>query len=95
VEFIQTTVEHRASLEKFLGLLTENRQLHPELLVEPEGLEPENSQSSISAAPTSAYADDPLLQLFRSESSLSPEAFQEELRKQRALPSAAAAHASI
>src|SRR5260370_19910232 len=39
VEFTQTTLEHRAAVEKFLGVLTENRSLLPELLVEPEGLE--------------------------------------------------------
>src|SRR5260370_22082289 len=39
VEFTQATPEHRAALEKFLGVLTDNRELSPELLVVPEGLE--------------------------------------------------------
>jgi hypothetical protein len=94
VEFTQTTPEGRTSLEKFLGVLTENRELLPELLVEPEGLE--DSTSPKPASGFDASADDPLLHLFRSQSSLSSEAFQQELRKQRATPSgeASAAHAS-
>jgi c-di-GMP-binding flagellar brake protein YcgR len=96
VEFTQTTQEHRTSLEKFLGVLSENRGVMPELLVEPEGLEPEDSASPKAADGLNAQSDDPLLQLFRSESSLSVEAFQQELRKQRGNPSgeAAAAQAS-
>ena len=39
VEFTQATPEHRAAVGKFLGVLSENRTLLPELLVEPEGLE--------------------------------------------------------
>ncbi|MGA7908975.1 MAG: PilZ domain-containing protein, partial [Candidatus Sulfotelmatobacter sp.] len=96
VEFTQTTPQHRLSLERFLGVLTENRELLPELLVEPEGLDAENSPAPKAALDFGANADDPLLQLFRSDSSLSHEAFQEELRKQRATPTGegAAAHAS-
>lgn len=96
VEFTQTTAEHRSSLERFLGVLSENREVRPELLVEPEGLETEEASSSKVAAGLSARHDDPLLQLFHSETSLSPEAFQQELRKQRGTPpgEAAAAQAS-
>src|SRR5438270_8827913 len=39
VEFTQATPEHRAAVEKFLEVLSRNRTLLPELLVEPEGLE--------------------------------------------------------
>jgi c-di-GMP-binding flagellar brake protein YcgR len=90
VEFTQATPEHREALEKFLHVLTENRNLSPELLVEPEGLE--SSDSPKQPAP---HSDDPLLQLFHSDSSLSVEAFQEALRKQRAVvhPTVSAAHA--
>jgi c-di-GMP-binding flagellar brake protein YcgR len=89
VEFAQTTPEHRAAVEKFLGVLSENRTLAPELLVEPEGLTSEPR----TAKPSLADIDDPLLQLFSSEL-LSPEAFHEALRRQRATPdNAAAAHA--
>jgi CheY-like chemotaxis protein len=79
VEFTQGTNEHRAAVEKFLGVLNENRSLMPELLVQPEGLE------SASVRPSAADEDDPLLQLFYGEP-LSAEDFHQALRKQRALP---------
>jgi len=90
VEFTQATPEHRSAVEKFLGVLSENRTLSPELLVEPEGLESEPR----SALPQAVDVDDPLLQLFSGEL-LSPEAFHEALRKQRVAPhgDVAAAHA--
>ena len=93
VEFTQATPEHRAAVERFLGVLTGNRTLLPELLVEPEGLEAEST-----AKPPSPDIDDPLLELFYGES-LTPEQFHEAMRKQRATPPAetdggsAAAHA--
>jgi c-di-GMP-binding flagellar brake protein YcgR len=81
IEFTQATAEHRAAVEKFLGVLHENRNLLPELLVEPEGLEaaPGTTQSK------SECADDPLLQLFYGES-LTAEQFHEAMRKQRGIP---------
>jgi c-di-GMP-binding flagellar brake protein YcgR len=88
VEFTQGTAEHRAAVEKFLGVLSENRTLLPELFVEPEGLETE----SVVATPRSADQDDPLLQLFFGEP-LTTEAFHDALRKQRAVPVASAATA--
>jgi c-di-GMP-binding flagellar brake protein YcgR len=91
VEFTQATPEHRDAVEKFLGVLSENRSLSPELMIEPEGL---NSEPR-SAESRAADSDDPLLQLF-AEELLSPEAFHEALRQQRATPHAdtvAAAHA--
>ena len=87
VHFTQTTPEHRAVLEKFLGVLTSNRTLSPELLVEPDGLESDSSGKS-----RPADLEDPLLQLFYGEP-MSPEEFHEALRKQRATPAVAAAHA--
>ena len=89
VEFTQTTPEHRAAVEKFLGVLTENRSLLPELVVEPEGLESEPSMSK----PPSNDPEDPLLQLFYGDS-LTPEQFHETLRKQRAVPPPGAGSAS-
>ena len=84
VEFTQATAEHRAELEKFVGVLTENRTLLPELLVQPEGLE----AAPMRGRPT--FADeDPLLQLFYGEL-LTADAFHEALRAQRAVPHAAA-----
>src|SRR6202040_665117 len=94
VEFTQATPEHRAAVEKFLGVLNENRTLLPELLVEPEGLESEPSPAKSLPRDT----DDPLLQLFYGES-LTVEEFHDAMRKQRAIPptptggTAAAAHA--
>jgi hypothetical protein len=89
VQFTQSTPEHRGLLEKFLSLLTDNREVLPELLVEPEGLETESSTpSSIPAA--SGDAEDTLLGLFRSQAALSADAFLAELRKQRGLASAGA-----
>jgi c-di-GMP-binding flagellar brake protein YcgR len=88
VEFTQGTAEHRAAVEKFLGVLSENRTLLPELFVEPEGLETE----PVVATPRSADQDDPLLQLFFGEP-LTTEAFHDALRKQRAVPVASAATA--
>src|SRR3981081_3146895 len=82
VEFTQATPEHRTALEKFLDVLAENRDLLPELLVEPEGLETESRESAPEKAPT-GEADDPLLALFRTQAGLSPESVREELRKQR------------
>jgi c-di-GMP-binding flagellar brake protein YcgR len=82
VEFTQTTPEHRRALEKFLDVLSENRNLLPELLVEPEGLETESPASAPEQA-SSGETDDPLLDLFRSQAGLSTESFREELRKQR------------
>ena len=91
VEFTQATTEDHLAVEKFLAVLTENRGLTPELLVEPEGLEPENR----SAKKTHTDSEDPLLQLFYGES-LSAEEFHDALRKQRAIPPSSetiAAHA--
>jgi ActR/RegA family two-component response regulator len=87
VEFTQSTPEHHAAVEKFLGVLSENRSLLPELFVEPEGLEAERP-----AKPAVDHHDDPLLQLFYGEP-LPVDDFQAALRRQRATPSSAAAHA--
>ena len=84
VEFMQSTAEHRAAIESFLSTLTANAALQPELLVQPEGLEPHSQPGQLPAE----MQDDPLLQLFYRES-LAPEIFHEELRKQRCIPSGA------
>jgi CheY-like chemotaxis protein len=89
VEFAQTTPEHRSAVGKLLAVLSENRNLLPELLVEPEGLE---FEPSIARQPH-AEMDDPLLQLFYGEP-LTTEAFQEALRRQRATPPAVAGGAA-
>lgn len=91
VQFTQATPQHRAALEKFLGVLTGNRSLLPELLVEPEGLESEPGKSSENAL--EAESDDPLLTLFRHQATLPADAFLEELRKQRSIAVSASASA--
>jgi c-di-GMP-binding flagellar brake protein YcgR len=88
VEFTQTTPEHRAAVEKFLAILTENRALMPELLVEPDGLE---SEPNASKPPTET--DDPLLNLFYGEA-LTTEQFREALHKQRASAAGASSGSS-
>lgn len=88
VEFTQTTPQHREVLEKFLRVLTENRSLLPELLVEPEGLEGDIPVPASNPAPET---DDPLLALFRTQATLPVDTFLVELRKQRGL---AATHAT-
>jgi len=90
VEFTQSTVEHRSMLEKFLALLTENRNVLPELLVEPEGLETESVSNSPVASPASE-PEDALLGLFRNQATLPAESFLAELRKQRGLTTSASA----
>jgi c-di-GMP-binding flagellar brake protein YcgR len=82
VEFTKTTPEHRTLLEKFLSLLTENRDVLPELLVEPEGLEAE-AQPAAQVSAVSSESEDLLLGLFRTQGALPAEAFLAELRKQR------------
>jgi c-di-GMP-binding flagellar brake protein YcgR len=90
VEFTQSTPEHRGLLEKFLSLLTENRGVLPELLVEPEGLENESTNTAIFIPAAPGDAEDTLLGLFRSQAALSADAFLAELRKQRGLSGASA-----
>jgi len=82
VEFTQNTSEHRAAVEKFLSVLSSNRELLPELFVQPEGLESEIRKTHAN----STDQDDPLLQLFYGEP-LTADAFHEALRGQRAVPS--------
>jgi c-di-GMP-binding flagellar brake protein YcgR len=85
VEFKLSTAEHRGAVEKFLAVLTENRGLLPELLVQPEGLE----TAATLSAPLAASGEDPLLQLFYGET-LSADDFHDALRQQRGAPLAIA-----
>jgi CheY-like chemotaxis protein len=89
VAFTQATPEHRALLENFLSVLTENRDVRPELLVEPEGMETSTAQGQrIAAAP--GEVEDSLLELFRMQAALPVDSFLTELRKQRCVAAAAA-----
>jgi c-di-GMP-binding flagellar brake protein YcgR len=89
VEFKLSTGEHRAAVEKLLSVLTANRGLLPELLVQPEGLEAD----ARAAKPASLEDADPLLQLFYGEP-LSADEFHDALRQQRGVPMAAAQSAA-
>jgi DNA-binding response OmpR family regulator len=93
IEFTQNTDLQRNDLERFIQALTNSRGLLPELMVEPEGLD----FGEAASPPKSATGfDDPLLDLFRKQADLSPEAFQNELHKQRRSgPKAAAQKASV
>ena len=88
VEFTQSTPEHRALLGKFQSVLRQNRDLRPELLVEPEGLETETSQDSRIAA--ASGEEDVLLAFFRKQAALPVDLFLAKLRKQRGLAAASA-----
>jgi c-di-GMP-binding flagellar brake protein YcgR len=93
VEFTQATDQQRSHVEKFIHALTNGNGVLPEILVEPEGLE---TAEPVNAPSTRSGPEDPLLELFRRRSELTPEAFQSELRKQRSpAPKAAAQKASV
>jgi DNA-binding response OmpR family regulator len=78
VEFTRNTDEQRRQVETFLQSLMQNSSGVPELLVQPEGLEPMEAST-----PSETTLEDPLLELFRTKSTVPVEVFQEELRKQR------------
>lgn len=92
VEFTRKTQQQRALLEKFLSVLTENREVTPELLVEPDGLESDARESSRPAQETS-QEEDALLELFRKQSELPVDSFLAELKKQRGLAAGASVSA--
>jgi c-di-GMP-binding flagellar brake protein YcgR len=89
VEFTQATPQHREGLEKFLAVLTGNRGVKPELLVQPEGLEADGIPNADKSGRRPA-SDDPLLELFLSKGTLTPDAFLGELQKQRGAVAAGA-----
>jgi hypothetical protein len=78
VEFTRNTDEQRQQVETFLQTLMQSGTGVPELLVQPEGLEPMEASTVSETA-----LEDPLLELFRTKASVPVEVFQEELRKQR------------
>jgi hypothetical protein len=91
IEFAQTTDSQRSDLEKFIQALTSSNGTLPQLLVEPEGLD---IGEPVVTPKSATGIEDPLLDLFRKRSELAPDAFQNELRKQRS-PKAAAHKASL
>jgi DNA-binding response OmpR family regulator len=86
VEFIQTSAQQREHLEKFIYSLTSSKTSVPELMVEPEGLETEESTAQSSEP---REFEDPLLDLFRKKADATPESFHAELRRQRGAGAAA------
>jgi c-di-GMP-binding flagellar brake protein YcgR len=81
IEFTQATPEQRQHVERFIEMLRNNRGGPPDLLVEPEGLEPDAPE--VVSSPILSDHDDPLLDLFRTKSNVPVESFLRELRKQR------------
>jgi DNA-binding response OmpR family regulator len=80
VVFIQKTEEQRKEVESFIHTLTENHGAVPELLVEPDGLEPYIKELFHTV---NTDTDDPLLDLFRTKAYLPTEEFLNELHAQR------------
>ncbi len=89
IEFSRATESQRNDLEKFIQAMTNTNGSLPQLMVEPEGLETGEPPAVPHAA---TEAEDPLLELFRKKVDFTPEAFQDELRKQRGPRPKAAAH---
>lgn len=79
VEFTQKTKQQREHVEAFIQALMKSNGALPDLLVAPEGLETEGNATAL----LKSEVDDPLVELFQTKSTLSVEAFQTELRKQR------------
>jgi hypothetical protein len=82
VVFIQKTAEQRKEVEGFIQALMDSKGIEPELVVEPDGLEPFVSQRGIPSQQKHS-SEDPLIDLFENGTLLSTEEFLEELRKQR------------
>jgi hypothetical protein len=80
VVFFQKTSEQHKQVERFIQALMNSNGVAPELFVEPDGLEPAGSASSIDVARDS---EDPLLELFEHKSELPTAQFLDELRRQR------------
>ncbi len=89
VEFASKTLEHRRLLEAVIRRLTLSHHARPEVLVEPEGLDWEDSveelseDSSVSTVWEPEELEDPLLELLRTGALLPKEQFLVELEKQR------------
>jgi c-di-GMP-binding flagellar brake protein YcgR len=82
VEFTQGTTEQRQQVEKFIHALMNSNGVLPDLMVEPQGIEPGEPQ----AVATQQEGDDPLVFLFQHKAELTAEAFHAELRRQRGGP---------
>jgi CheY-like chemotaxis protein len=81
VEFTRATSQQHEYLEKFIQFLRNSNGVHPDLVVEPEGMnDAEPVRSELLAADE---IEDPLLDLFRRSADFTTEVFFNELRKQR------------
>ena len=79
VEFSVATAEGRDQVEAFIGLLTSNSDIAPQLLVAPKSIDL-HTQAPAAASPDQ---QDELVQLLHSEENLSQDAFLSALRRQR------------
>ncbi len=91
VEFTRATNQQHEQLEKFIQFLRNNHGVHPDLVVEPEGMNDDEPVSS--ELPAADEIEDPLLDLFRRSTDFTIESFLNELRKQRN-PDSVTAHAA-
>ena len=81
IEFNRTTDPQRKLLERFTHDLGHSNGVHPQFVVEPEGM---NDVDPVNSKPlTLEEIEDPLLGLFRRTTELTVEAFRSELRMQR------------
>lgn len=95
IEFTQSTDQQRSQLEKFVHNL-KTSTAHPQLVVEPEGMN--DSEPTESEMQAWAESEDPLLQLFHRSTDLTAQSFLNQLHSQRestALKARAAAAASV
>ena len=88
IQFTQATQAQHKEVEKFIETLMNSRDVLPDIMVEPDGLESDAEQASGPLPEPSSVMEDPLLDLFRKRPGLPADAFLGELRKQRRTPSA-------
>src|SRR5882724_4693370 len=85
IEFLTKTSEDRRRLEELVQQMTATPDAIADVLVEPEGLDwdetPADSSEATSCSPKDGSKNDPLLELFRSGATLSREQFLVELEK--------------
>jgi DNA-binding NarL/FixJ family response regulator len=93
VEFTQQTGIQKEQVEKFIQTLTSGNEVIPALMVQPESLDVSDESTALPRA--SGDPDDPLLDLFLKKSTLTAQAFQSELSKQRGSQSPQEAAASV
>ena len=78
VEFLQSTSQQHDHVRQLIETLRATGEKSPELLVEPEGLEPVSTAEGPPAA-----SEDALLDLFRQKNQMPLDSFLEQMREQR------------